>query len=52
MRLVIIDDDSEVHHVAEDIEEYNLSKPLAAAAIVERIMIVLEDLSDDKGPVE
>ena len=41
MRLLIADDDGNVHEVMEDIEECDLSKPLAAAHVMQQITITL-----------
>ena len=52
MWLVIIDDDSEIHPVLDNLEEYNFTKRVAQASLIDSVIAVLEDLSDDKGSVE
>jgi hypothetical protein len=42
MRLVIVDDDGRVIDVVDDIEDYDLSRPLAAAEIIHELKSTLD----------
>ncbi len=48
MRLVIIDDEGEVHEVVEDLEEFDLRKPAASSCLIHDIIHELKMLGVTK----
>ncbi len=49
MKLVVIDNEGIVWDITDDLEGYDLSKPMAASSIIGDIQSVLEDIAEDEA---